>query len=566
MMGTRIAFPRSRPSRTSRLLIGSVVLTFVLLGGAGVVTYIAYQQATAELVLERDRELAFFSANRLESELAKLAEGVETLARTEALNQGNFSAQRQALEDARHRLAVYDAGAVLMDSRGIVIGTEPWRPEIHGRDWSNRQFFSRLLTYPSAYISDIVEDGPDGQEVVVISVPIQGGRGEFVGALAGMFKLGEPTVSSLYASVVRLRLPQAGSTYLVDGTGRVLYDSQGAAIGGTLQDVGLAEALTAGGGAYRTRDADGHDIVAASAPIPNTRWTLVLEDDWDILTASSQRYARILIGLLGSGMLLPTVGVALLWRQRNAQVLERELAEQESRLAQLMQAALLPKLCPALSGWMLAAFHQPAESQGRNFYDLLITADGRLMLVLGEMNLAGPAATMAMSIVRSSLRSAARARLSPPEGLLQANAALFPELPQDAWFACVYAVLDPDTGRLEYANAGFNPPSLLGPPDGEPAPPATPLGKELAPTYLSHSIEIQPGGQVVLSGVDLSELSGLRGGPFSLQRAHELLQAVPEDCDDPSEVFATQLRETLGYPARLKCDFTILGLRRRFPS
>jgi len=231
MMGTRMALPRSRPSRNSRLLIASVVLTFVLLGGAAGVTYIAYQQATAELVLERDRELAFFSANRLESELAKLAEGVGALARTEAVNQGNFSAQRQALEDARHRLAVYDAGTVLMDSRGIVIGTEPWRPEIHGRDWSNRPFFSRLLTSASVYISDVVEDGPDGQEVVVVSVPIQGGRGEFVGALAGMFKLGEPTVSSLYASVVRLRLPQTGSTYLVDGNGRLLYDSEGAAIG-----------------------------------------------------------------------------------------------------------------------------------------------------------------------------------------------------------------------------------------------------------------------------------------------------------------------------------------------
>src|SRR4030065_389237 len=104
MMGARTSLPRPRPSRTSWLLIGSVVLTFVLLGGAAVVTYVAYQQATAELVLERDRELAFFSASRLESELAKLAEGVETLARTEAVNQGSFSLQRQALEDARHRL------------------------------------------------------------------------------------------------------------------------------------------------------------------------------------------------------------------------------------------------------------------------------------------------------------------------------------------------------------------------------------------------------------------------------------------------------------------------------
>jgi hypothetical protein len=70
----------------------------------------------------------------------------------------------------------------------------------------------------------------------------------------------------------------------------------------------------------------------------------------------------------------------------------------------------------------------------------------------------------------------------------------------------------------------------------------------------------------VLSGANLSDVSGLRGDPFSVERAHELLQALPENCDDPSGVFATQLRETLGYPARLKCDLTIIALRRQLSS
>ena len=39
----------------------------------------------------------------------------------------------------------------------------------------------------------------------------------------------------------------------------------------------------------RTRDAEGHDIVAAYAPVPGTRWTLVSEDDWAALIWCEER-------------------------------------------------------------------------------------------------------------------------------------------------------------------------------------------------------------------------------------------------------------------------------------
>jgi hypothetical protein len=552
---------RLGPSRVNRLLAALVTLTFVLLAGAAGVTYVAYQRATAELVLERNQELAYFSANRLEDELAKLAEPLDGLARTQAMSMGRFADQRDALLAASSRLAVFDGGVVLLDSRGLVIGTEPWRPEILGRDWSDRRYFNQLLISPNTYFSDIVADGPGDTEVVVVSVPIRGGQGEFVGALAGMFKLGEQTVSSLYASIVRLRLPPSASIYLADGEGRVVYDSHGAATGAMLPQFGLDESLLQASVAYRARKAAGRAIVASSAQVPGTRWTLVLEEDWAVLTASTQRYASVLIGLLGSGMLLPTMGVALLWRQRNAQLLERELAEQEARLAHLMHAALLPKVIPTLPGWMLAAYHQPAAESGQTFYDLLITPDGRLMLVMGETDLAGSAGTMAMSIARSSLRMAARARLSADEALRQANAALFPELPAEGCFACVYAVLEPSSGRLEYATAGFAPPSSPGQPDPDSAPASPALGKELSASYTSAEIDITPGGQVLLCGG--WEISSLRGEPLSPERAHELLRGLPEECDDPSELFGTVLREFLGYPSALESDLTVVALRRR---
>jgi serine phosphatase RsbU (regulator of sigma subunit) len=211
---------------------------------------------------------------------------------------------------------------------------------------------------------------------------------------------------------------------------------------------------------------------------------------------------------------------------------------------------------------MVAAYHQPAELECSSLYDLLLTADGRLMLLMGEMNLTASAATTAMAIARSSLRTAARSRLSPPDALRQANAALFPELPPEACFACVFAVLDPTTGRLEYGTAGLNPPSILGLPDGEP-PASPPLGQILEARFDGRLVDIPLGGQVVVCGHGLLDFNTPRGERFTLERAHELLQALPEEADDPSEVFAAVLRETLGYPSRPKLDLTILALRRR---
>ncbi len=55
----------------------------------------------------------------------------------------------------------------------------------------------------------------------MIAAPVRSPNGEFLGALAGMFRLGESAISPFYASIVRLRLGQSGNTYLLDGMGKI---------------------------------------------------------------------------------------------------------------------------------------------------------------------------------------------------------------------------------------------------------------------------------------------------------------------------------------------------------
>jgi hypothetical protein len=209
----------------SRLVIALIALTLVILAGVSAHSYWIYQQATADLVSESDRQYAFVSAIRLQGELNRFSDELFSLARSPAMRRATLASQGTALQEARHRLSIFDGGVVLLDNFGRVRATEPERSDILGADWSDRELFRELFTSSRAYFSNVTNTGVGGSDVVQVSVPILGEKQELVGALVGMFRIGENGVSPLYASIVRLRIGKTGTTYLVDGNGRILYDS-----------------------------------------------------------------------------------------------------------------------------------------------------------------------------------------------------------------------------------------------------------------------------------------------------------------------------------------------------
>src|SRR5918997_4213185 len=145
-------------------------------------------------------------------------------------------------------------------------------------------------------------------------------------------------------------------------------------------------------------------------------------------------------------------------QKREAQ--ERERIEQELRIARLIQQTLLPKTLPKLSGYDVAAYYQRAREVGGDFYDLFELDDGRLGLVMGDATGKGMPAALVMAGARSMLRALAQSSDSPGEVLKRANDALVADIPPNMFITCFYAVLDPETGRLRYANAGHDLPYL----------------------------------------------------------------------------------------------------------
>jgi PAS domain S-box-containing protein len=297
----------------AKIIAWSFVPAAIILSAVALVTFYAYRQVTADLVMERNRELARLSAGQLVEGMTEYTNLLNSLARTEGMFRNDPSSWRAALLLAANRLVVFDAGVVILDAHGIVMAAQPPRPEIMGQDWSSRRYFTEMVSLPRPTFSDIVADGPDGVQVVAVAVPLLGPGGEFLGAMTGMFRLGATTISSFYGSIVRLRIGQGGgSAYLIDRHARVIYHTDTDLIGADFAAQTAAQRVIAGDAdALRTRDIAGRQIVASFAPVSGTPWGLVTEISWDVLLRPGQGYRQFLLLLLALGLIIPAVVVAI---------------------------------------------------------------------------------------------------------------------------------------------------------------------------------------------------------------------------------------------------------------
>src|SRR5438874_6020445 len=139
-----------------------------------------------------------------------------------------------------------------------------------------------------------------------------------------------------------------------------------------------------------------------------------------------------------------------------AQIVEHEKVEHELELARKIQQSILPNRLPELDGWQLHAVYRPARAVGGDFSDFLHFSDGRLGLVIGDASDKGVPAALVMATTRAVLRSTALHCTSPGRLLQEVNEQLCADMPPKMFVTCLFAILDPPTGRLQYANAGHD--------------------------------------------------------------------------------------------------------------
>src|SRR5215207_5273519 len=145
-----------------------------------------------------------------------------------------------------------------------------------------------------------------------------------------------------------------------------------------------------------------------------------------------------------------------------SQYVERDGIEQELRVAQRIQQASLPEAVPKIEGWQISPLYRPAREVGGDFYDFHLLSEGTLALVVGDATGKGVPAALVMSTPCGMLQVTAQALDSslPGEVLSRVNETLLARIPSNMFVTCFYAILDPKSATLSYANAGHDLPYL----------------------------------------------------------------------------------------------------------
>lgn len=135
----------------------------------------------------------------------------------------------------------------------------------------------------------------------------------------------------------------------------------------------------------------------------------------------------------------------------------QERMEREMELAHDLQLKLLPPLEPFRGYAEVAARCVPAESVGGDFYHLFRLPHGRLGVMIGDVSSHGFGAALIMALVMSAVAIHASEGDAPAEVLRRTHRAVIDELETtEMYLTLFYGVIDPERGRIVYANAGHS--------------------------------------------------------------------------------------------------------------
>ncbi|MFE3068809.1 SpoIIE family protein phosphatase [Streptomyces sp. NPDC059247] len=222
-----------------------------------------------------------------------------------------------------------------------------------------------------------------------------------------------------------------------------------------------------------------------------------------------------------------------------------------------LQCSLLPQELEQPDDLRIAATYQPGGTDaavGGDWYDVITLGAGRTALVIGDVMGRGVRAAAVMGQLRTAVRAYARLDL-PPHEVLQLLDGLAAEIDASQIATCVYAIHDPNEGKLVYASAGHLP-ILVRDEDGTVRRAEDPTGPPLGTggwLHTSGSIALPPGSTAVLytDGLVERRREDIDEGVAALARALSGASGTPQ-------VVCDRLLRSLGVTAEHDDDVAVL--------
>jgi serine phosphatase RsbU (regulator of sigma subunit) len=258
----------------------------------------------------------------------------------------------------------------------------------------------------------------------------------------------------------------------------------------------------------------------------------------------------------------PVLRVAHLVKEQQEEALNRQRVEQELQIARMIQQSLIPKQFPNLEGWEFAGFYQPARAVGGDFYDFINISDGRIAVLIGDVADKGIPAALVMANTRSLLRSTAHQLVSPASVLRRVNDLLIPDLPDSMFVTCFYALIEPVSGKVIFANAGHNPPYMTNNGSVELLhATGMPLGWMPDRTYEEEEIFLVPGESILLYSDGLVEAHDDQYEMFGNPRLQSLLCEMPNKLQ-MIDILVGEYSKFSGTRLEQEDDVTLMAIHR----
>ncbi len=223
---------------------------------------------------------------------------------------------------------------------------------------------------------------------------------------------------------------------------------------------------------------------------------------------------------------------------------ERDRLERELDVARGIQASLIPDGNPNIPGCSVASYWLAARQVSGDFYDFLPLRDGSWGIVVADVADKGIPAALFMALCRTILRTVAISRDDPAETLIRANEIINQDTQSDLFVTVFYAIWNPETQRICYANAGHNPPLLLRR-DGSSqllSDHGMALGVVPTVTMKSQTIKFLPGDTLLLYTDGVTEAMNEDFDEFGLGR---LEQAAIKNRQRPAKLIARSITKAI---------------------
>lgn len=211
--------------------------------------------------------------------------------------------------------------------------------------------------------------------------------------------------------------------------------------------------------------------------------------------------------------------------------------QNELDVARTMQQSILPTQFPEGPDYQVFGKMQAARNVGGDFFDVLYLNDDRVGLAVADVSDKGVPAALFMMSSRTLLKGSAIGVDAPGLVLKEVNDLLLENNDGAMFVTVLYAVYDPSTRVLTYANGGHNAPLVIHKDGSSELLPLTggiALGVFPDYDFDQNTVTLSPGDTVIFYTDGVTEAMNGDGDQFGIEPLQELFGANP--MHDPEEV------------------------------